>query len=162
MSDTKWVSFVVMMTAGIVVSMFLHLTYVAEATTDLIDTSTGERRPLMNTVEPIDFRKAPAIISGDNIYIAWTTNKTGNDEVMFRSSTDGGAMFADKINLSNTTDADSSRVEIAADGENVVVSWWEANQTNDTPVARVSTDNGQTFGPVLMLANNGTIGDNEE
>ena len=162
MNDTKWVSFVVMMTAGIVVSMFLHLMDVAEATTKLIDTSTGERRPLLNTVEPIDFRKAPAIISGDNIYIAWTTNKTGNDEVMFRSSTDGGATFADKINLSNTTDADSSRVEIAADGENVVVSWWEANQTNDTPVTIVSNDNGTTFGPMLKLSNNGTIGGNEE
>jgi hypothetical protein len=162
MSDTKWVSFVVMMTAAIVVSMFLHLMDVAEATTELIDTSTGERRPLMNTVEPLDFRKAPAIISGDNIYIAWPTNKTGNDEVMFRSSTDRGSTFADKINLSNSTDKESQNVEIAADGENVVVSWWEGNQTNDTPVARVSTDNGQTFGPVLMLANNGTIDGNEE
>jgi hypothetical protein len=162
MSDSKWVSIVVMMTAGIVVSMFLHLTYVAEATTKLIDTSTGERRPLMNTVEPLDFRKAPAIISGDNIYIAWPTNNTGNDEVMFRSSTDGGATFADKINLSNTTDADSSRVEIGADGENVVVSWWEGNQTNDTPVAIASNDNGTTFGPMLKLSNNGTIGSNEE
>ncbi len=47
---------------------------------------------------------------------------------MFRSSTDGGATFANKINLSNATDADSSRVEIAADGENVVVSWWEGNE----------------------------------
>ena len=162
MSDTKWVSIVVMMTVGIVVSMFLHLMDVAEATTKLIDTSTGERRPLMNTVEPLDFRKAPAIISGDNIYIAWPTNKTGNDEVMFRSSTDRGSTFADKINLSNSTDKESQNVEIAADGENVVVSWWEGNQTNDTPVARVSTDNGQTFGPVLMLANNGTIDGNEE
>jgi hypothetical protein len=162
MSDSKWVSIVVMMTVGIVVSMFLHFVYIAEATTKLIDTSTGERRPLMNTVEPLDFRKAPAIISGDNIYIAWPTNNTGKDEVMFRSSTDGGATFADKINLSNTTDADSSRVEIAADGENVVVSWWEGNQTNDTPVAIVSNDNGTTFGPMLKLSNNGTIGSNEE
>jgi hypothetical protein len=55
----------------------------------------------------------------------------------------------------------SNRVEIAADGENVVVSWWEANQTDDTPIARVSTDNGQTFGPFLRLANNGTISGNE-
>ena len=30
---------------------------------------------------------------------------------MFRASTDGGATFGDKINLSNTTDADSWRVE---------------------------------------------------
>ena len=31
---------------------------------------------------------------------------------MFRASTDGGVRFGDKINLSNTTDADSTGVEI--------------------------------------------------
>jgi hypothetical protein len=85
---------------------------------------------------------APAVVSGDNVYIAWWTNNTenGNEEVMFRASTDGGATFSNKTNLSNTTDADSWRVEIAGEGENVVVSWWETNQTSDVPVARVSND----------------------
>jgi hypothetical protein len=104
-------------------------------------------------------RKAPAVVSGDNIYIAWWTNNTenGNEEVMFRASTDGGATFSDRINLSNTTDADSWRVEIAGEGDNVVVSWWETNQTSDIPVARISTDAGETFGPLIMLGTNGTI-----
>jgi len=108
--------------------------------------------------------RAPAVISGENVYIAWWTNNTANnnEEVMFRSSTDGGTAFGDKINLSNTTNADSTRVEIAGEGPNVVVSWWETNQTDDTPVARVSTDAGQTFGPTLMLATNGTIGEAEQ
>jgi hypothetical protein len=103
--------------------------------------------------------KAPVVVSGDNIYIAWWTNNTANnnEEVMFRASNDGGQTFSDKINLSNTTNADSWRVEIAGEGADVVVSWWETNQTSDTPVARISTDGGQTFGPVLRLATNGTI-----
>ena len=118
--------------------------------------------PTMNEVaEP---RKAPTVVSGDNIYIAWWTNNTaenGNEEVMFRSSTDGGATFTDKINLSNTTDADSWRVEIAGEGETVVVSWWETNQTSDVPVARVSIDGGETFGPLMLLGMNGTLGSGE-
>jgi hypothetical protein len=107
---------------------------------------------------------APSVVSGDNIYIAWWTNNTqnANEEVMFRASTDGGQTFGDKINLSNTTDADSWRVEIAAEGETVVVSWWETNQTSDIPVARISTDAGETFGPMLMLGTNGTISSTEE
>jgi hypothetical protein len=119
--------------------------------TGFINPTTGER-------------KAPSVVSGDNIYIAWWTNNTenGNEEVMFRASNDGGATFSDKINLSNTTDADSWRVEIAGEGADVLVSWWETNQTSDTPVARLSTDGGQTFGPVLMLATNGTISSTEE
>jgi hypothetical protein len=110
-------------------------------------------------VEP----EAPAVVSGDNIYIAWWTNNTenGNEEVMFRASTDGGATFSNRTNLSNTTDADSWRVEIAGEGENVVVSWWETNQTSDVPVARVSNDGGETFGPLLMLGMNGTLGSGE-
>jgi hypothetical protein len=78
------------------------------------------------------------------------------------SFTHAGATFGDKINLSNTTNADSWRVEIAGEGDNVIVSWWETNQTSDTPVMRVSNDNGVTFGPMLMLATNGTIGEAAE
>jgi hypothetical protein len=108
--------------------------------------------------------RGPVAITGDNIYVAWWTNNTanGNDEVMFRASTDGGATFGDKINLSNTTDSESTRVEIAGEGETVVVSWWETNQTSDIPVARISTDAGETFGPMLRLATNGTISGTEE
>jgi hypothetical protein len=108
--------------------------------------------------------KAPVAISGENIYVAWWTNKTANnnEEVMFRASTDGDSTFGDKINLSNTTNADSWRVEIAGEGPNVLVSWWETNETSDVPVAKISTDNGATFGPMLMLATNGTIGEAEE
>jgi hypothetical protein len=70
---------------------------------------------------------------------------------MFRASTDGGETFGDKINLSNTTNADSTRVEIDSDGNSVVVMWWETNQTDDIPVMKVSNDKGETFGPALNL-----------
>ena len=78
--------------------------------------------------------------------------------MLFKSSIDRGVTFADKINLSNTTTADSINAEIAADGSNVIVTWWELNATSEEPVVRVSTDSGATFGPLLRLATNGTIG----
>jgi len=62
--------------------------------------------------------KAPTVTSGDNIYIAWWINNTGNDEVMFRASTDGGKTFGEKMNLSNSSQADSQEVEIATFGNN--------------------------------------------
>ena len=104
-------------------------------------------------------RRAPASVTGDNVYVAWWTNNTSNnnDEVNFRASTDGGQTFGDKVNLSNTTDFDSSNVEIDSDGDSLVITWWETNQTGETPVMRVSNDNGATFGPLLRLALNGTI-----
>jgi hypothetical protein len=124
-----------------------------------------------NTVEPLDFRKsklidtstgerkAPSSTSGNNIYVAWWTNNSanGNEEVMFRMSTDAGQTFGDKANLSNTTNSDSTRVEIDSDADSVIVTWWETNQTADTPVMRISKDNGNTFGPMLILSTNGTL-----
>jgi hypothetical protein len=102
--------------------------------------------------------RAPIAISGNNVYIAWWSNKTGNDEVMFRASTDNGVTFGNKINLSNTTEADSQDAEISASANKVYVTWWERNQTSEEPVLRISSNNGATFGPIMKLASNGTIG----
>jgi hypothetical protein len=110
-------------------------------------------------------QKAPTVISGGNVYVVWSTDRgtsNANGEVMFRASTNGGTTFGDKINLSNTTTADSIDAEISAEAGNVVVTWWERNQTSNTPVMRLSNDNGETFGPVLNLATNGTIGVEDE
>jgi hypothetical protein len=96
-------------------------------------------------------------VSGDYIYIAWITNRTGNDQVMFRSSNDAGATINDKIILSNTTNAKLQDIQIAAGAENVVVIWRQINTTSDEPVARISADNGHTFESVGNLASNGTI-----
>ena len=98
-------------------------------------------------------KEAPIATSGDkNVYIAWSSNKTGNDEVMFKASTDGGKTFSDKMNLSNSPKSDSQDVQISAAGNNVYVSWWERNQTMNEPVMRVSNDNGKTFGQLIMLS----------
>ena len=64
--------------------------------------------------------------------------------------------------MSNITDADSTRAEIDSDADSVVATWWETNQTDDTPVMRGSNNNGATFGPVLTLATNGTLGEASE
>ena len=113
---------------------------------------------------PTSVRSAPPVVIGDNVYVAWWSNNTanGNNEVLFRVSSDGGASFSDKVNLSNTNDSESERVELDSDGESVIVTWWETNQTDEIPIMRVSNDNGETFGPVLRLGANGTIGEAEE
>ncbi len=54
--------------------------------------------------------------------------------------------------------SDSINAEIASDGNNVIVTWWERNATSVEPVVRASVDNGATFGPLLRLAPNGTLG----
>ena len=94
----------------------------------------------------------------NDVYVAWWSNKSGNNEIMYRLSSDAGKTFTDKVNLSNTPNSDSVDVEISADEGRVAVSWWERNQTLNEPVIRISNDNGKTFGPVLKLASDGPIG----
>jgi hypothetical protein len=152
------------MNAGNILGVVIGITLVTTlAATNLIQQQAEAFRAEDGSRERT-ITKAPVTISGDNIYVTWWTNKTtnGDGEVMFRASNDNGATFGDKINLSNNTVTNSVDAEIAAEGGNVMVTWWERNSTSNEPVAKVSTDNGATFGPVLRLATNGTIGEAEE
>jgi hypothetical protein len=133
-------------------------TAVATTATTTSTRSASFVDPLVDRSEP----KAPMAVSedGNNVYIVWWTNKSENWEVMFRASNDGGQTFGDKINLSNSSDTESQNAEIVAAGEsNVFVSWWETSPETGSSesVLRVSTDAGQTFGPTIMLGNNGTV-----
>jgi hypothetical protein len=144
---------------------FIILASTITATTLLVDSNagTGSLQSTDAATGTVKFRDAPAVVSGQNVYITWWTNSTANnnEEVIFRASNDGGATFGDKINLSNTPAAESVDAMIAAEGSNVMVTWWERNNTSEEPVARISIDSGQTFGPTLQFSNNGTIGNSE-
>jgi hypothetical protein len=102
---------------------------------------------------PLEDPDAPMATSGDNVYVAWPSNKTGNWEIMFKASTDNGKTFGEKINVSNSTGTDSVNQELSAAGNNVYVTWWEV-QKNGTrePVFIASNDNGKTFGEKIMLS----------
>lgn len=144
---------IILLVAGVTTPLGapIHLLQSAEA---FIDPTTNERR------EP----KAPMAASqdGNNVYVVWWTNRSGNCEVMFRASNDDGQTFGDKINLSNSPETQSQTAEILAVGNNnVFVTWWELNENvhphTSESVLRVSNDGGQTFGPVINLGTNGTI-----
>ena len=90
----------------------------------------------------------------------WWENKTGNSEVLFTRSTDGGQTFEDTINLSNSSTTRSERAQLSAVGNNVYATWWE--EPGREPMFRSSNDNGETFGPILRLGANGTIGSGKE
>jgi hypothetical protein len=127
--------------------------------TAIIATTTTIQQQVDAVTSKRDFQGGTQTsIFENDVYVAWWTNKTGNDEVMYRLSSDAGKTFTDKVNLSNTPNSDSVDVELSADEGRVAVSWWERNQTLNEPVIRLSNDNGKTFGPVLKLASDGPIG----
>jgi hypothetical protein len=143
-----------MMSATLIESIIVVVVVaVSPATIQTVDSLVDPANELSRPIAPI-------AISGDNVYVAWWTDigtSNNNGELMFRASNDGGRTFGDKINLSNSSNTDSIDTQIAAEGGNVVVTWWEANQTNIEPFMRVSNDGGATFGPIVKLAVNGAI-----
>jgi plastocyanin len=152
------IALVIVDTKSILVIIFGIILLTAGTTFSILQSAAG----LMGDASvQITEPKAPMVASGDNLYIVWWTNKSGNWEVMFRASNDTGETIGDQINLSNSIDADSQNAEMVAQDDNVYVSWWEtstnpANKTSES-MLRISNDNGATFGPILMLGDNGTL-----
>jgi hypothetical protein len=110
------------------------ITAIASATSTIVQLAYGKAfLPSILQSQLATERQAPIATSGDNLCIVCWFNKTGNNEVMFKASADGGKTFGDKINLSNASDTESVNAEIAASGSNVYVSWWERNTTSNEP-----------------------------
>lgn len=99
------------------------------------------------------------VIADKNIYVIWLEdlNNSGNWEIFFKASNDNGTTFNKPINISNNTGL-SEDPEIAADEENVILTWWDNSTSNgDRHVMyKASTDNGTTFRPTVTL--NATTG----
>ena len=71
---------------------------------------------------------------------------------MFRSSINGGQTFDNKINLRNTTNAESDDANIAGSENNVYVRQRGHNATVNEPVMEVSNDIYQTFGQMILIS----------
>jgi hypothetical protein len=143
------------LTTCLMIGAVLMLGMTAIIKTTLLQTVNAEE-PVASLHDIKHEALAPIATSGNHVYIAWWSNKSGNDEILFRASSDNGQTYGPKINLSNSTER-SVDAEIAAQGNNVYVTWWEEvrNATKEIrePVVRASTDNGETFGPAIMLSN---------
>jgi hypothetical protein len=100
-----------------------------------------------------DFVKAPIATSGDNVYTAWPNNDTGHWGVFFAKSIDGGKTLGKTVMLSapNKGNVVDLNVDIAASGNNVLVTWWTNKTGILMPVFKASNDNGNTFGKTMIL-----------
>ena len=98
--------------------------------------------------------KAPIAVSGDNVYVAWWGNSSGNYEVMFKASDDGGKTLGDKISLSNSTNGTSVEADIATSGDNVYVTFADNRTGFADAYIITSNDNGKTFNPAILLTDN--------
>jgi hypothetical protein len=92
--------------------------------------------------------------SGNNEYVAWWDNTTGNWEISFAKSSDGGKTFGDTINISNSSNARSIGARMADGGNNVYIAWVDIDKNTGQKqvMFRASNDNGQTFGKPVTVS----------
>lgn len=93
---------------------------------------------------------SPMASSGDNLYIVWPDNKTGNWELFFTKSANGGDTFETPINISNNTSF-SANATILSHENHISITWWDNKTGKIEPFVRSSHDFGETFGDPLML-----------
>src|SRR5574339_620122 len=93
------------------------------------------------------FSEHPQIAAvGDNIYIAWVDDSSGERKVMFCKSPDSGKTFSEIIVVDQST-IGPHHAELAAKGKNVYIIWNGLDtEINNKVLFSKSDDGGETFG----------------
>src|SRR6188474_1257708 len=93
---------------------------------------------------------------GNNVYVVWQDNTTGNYDINFAHSSDNGKSFESVRNLSKNNGT-SELPQVTAEGNNVYVVWQDNTTGNYDINFAHSSDNGKSFESVRNLSkNNGT------
>jgi hypothetical protein len=93
---------------------------------------------------------------GNNVYVVWQDNTSGNYDIYFAHSPDNGKNFEPVRNLSKDNGT-SELAQVTAEGNNVYVVWQGNTSGNYDIYFAHSPDNGKNFEPVRNLSkDNGT------
>jgi hypothetical protein len=76
------------------------------------------------------FSDRPSItVSGGNVHIVWTDTRFGNDEILYKQSTDAGINWGPDIRLTNSAGG-STASSVITSGNNVYVGWYDGRDGN--------------------------------
>jgi hypothetical protein len=92
--------------------------------------------------------------SGNNVYVVWTDNTEGTNDVYFVRSTNNGLSFEPIINLSKDMPGLAGFPHLASSGNHVYVVWRDTTPGNADIFFARSTNNGMTFENSINLSNN--------
>ena len=101
----------------------------------------------------------PAIaVSGNSVYVVWSDNTSGNNEILFVKSTDAGGHFTNPDNVSNNPGS-SENPSIAVSGSAVYIAW--SNSASNSEILFIkSTDAGNNFNDPENISNNAGTSEN--
>jgi hypothetical protein len=94
---------------------------------------------------------------GSNVYVVWQgDSESGNQDILMRKSDNYGQSFGDVINLSDDR-AGSGNPEINVNSSNVYVAWDGTTPGNNDIYFRKSVNNGTNFDKVRNLSTNNGV-----
>ncbi len=89
--------------------------------------------------------------SDDSVYVVWQEDVGGNEDVLFRASSNRGVSFGALVNLSDN-DEDSVSPSISASGNYVYVAWMQMGGQQSDILLRSSTKSGGAFGVAINIS----------
>jgi hypothetical protein len=98
--------------------------------------------------------------TGNNVYIAWTDDTSGNGDMYFKASTDNGVSFGYRKNLSTKLDGAAHFPHVKATGNNVYVVWQDETFDKGRIRFRASHDNGNDFSVTRVLSQKNEVNAN--
>lgn len=102
--------------------------------------------------QPSDNNARSVAVSGSFVHVVWCDFRSGDWEIYYKRSTDGGTTWGPDRRLTYAPD-NSSYPSIAASGSNVHVVWYDYRGDYSEIYYKRSTDNGTTWGPDTRLTN---------
>jgi hypothetical protein len=113
-------------------------------------TSFGNTESLSNNTG--NSTDAAIALYQNNVYLVWTDDTTGNQDIYFKRSVDNGTSFGETVNLSRNNTGSSTGAQISAIGNNVYVVWQDTGSGSNEINYRHSNNSGVEFGGVMELS----------
>jgi hypothetical protein len=112
----------------------------------------GARKNLSNNAGSSGFPQLAVNVS--SVYVTWEDDTPGNFDIFFRASSDNGATWGARKNLSNNAGSSyTPQIAFSAEG-NLYVTWYDSTAGNHDIFFRTSPDNGSTWDARINLSNN--------
>ena len=92
-------------------------------------------------------------VTGKNVYVTWVDDTPGNNDILFRKSTNEGNSFGSTKNLSNN-EGNSDNPQISSLGTAVRIVWQDETQGNSDIFFKASGNRGDSFEYTRNLSDN--------
>ena len=101
----------------------------------------------------MSFSPKIAVDSADNLHFVWREDKSGNYEIFYKKSTDGGSTWSAPVRLTWGPEQSKNPLIAADSGSNIYVFWINSDTTyvRGDLYFRKSTDQGETWLPTNRI-----------